>query len=579
MGTPAESGRSHSGPVATAAGQIGESTPLAPFLALTLFLPAAIVVGNFIIGALTPITLGPEDDMMLIDPVWRFVQGQHLGTDFHTPFGFGPFQLAAILWRVLGPHYYVLRASADLFAIVVVLCCCVVATRQLRHSRGLAALFCVTVAFEASGPSIYGWFHDFGMSLFYDRLLMSGLSVLFVQSFANDLSSRRERDYVDHFTAALLLNLLFLVKISGLVLGLAIVVGGRIVRGRYSRRPVDLPLVLLLLAVMMAIDFVIAGTSLSPVIHEYILAAQARMGSYSVRETLWYARRLPVFGIVVLMVLYAVWWPGSGNSRNLWRCFFIIAIFWVCQVALNMSNGSFPALLFLAPAAAVAVVTWTDTSETAVFREHLWSRLHPRRLHELSAREVIPLLILALVLAPEALASLRAVKLDYSISSGSAKPIAVTANKGITFEVLPHDADVAGLALSVNRAIQAIERLGASRERIANLDFMNPFPALFLSPAPTGASVFWDFGYNAPIGYKPDWQEIIGDACIVTEPKHGIYAGIYAAPLIDAARPHLTSAFTLVYEDDLWKIWKLGGGCDGAGGSSPIVGGKESEAR
>src|SRR5579863_1158070 len=114
MGIPAESGRSHSGPVATAAGQIGESTPLAPFLALTLFLPAAIVVGNFIIGALTPITLGPEDDMMLIDPVWRFVQGQHLGTDFHTPFGFGPFQVAAVLWRVLGPHYYGLRASADL---------------------------------------------------------------------------------------------------------------------------------------------------------------------------------------------------------------------------------------------------------------------------------------------------------------------------------------------------------------------------------------------------------------------------------------------------------------------------------
>jgi hypothetical protein len=201
METPAESGPSILVPVAPATRQSGERH-LALFLGLTLFLPAAIVVGNFVIGVLTPITLSPEDDMMFMDPVWRFVQGYHLGTDFHDPFGFGPFQVAAVLWRLLGPHYYVLRTSADLFALVIVLCISIVATRQLRHAPGLAALFCITVAFEASGPSIYGWIRDFGMSLFHDRLLMSGLSVLFVQSFANDLDSRRERNYIDDFIAA-----------------------------------------------------------------------------------------------------------------------------------------------------------------------------------------------------------------------------------------------------------------------------------------------------------------------------------------------------------------------------------------
>ena len=141
---------------APAAQQSGGRMPLAPFLALVLLLPVSIVICNFVIGALTPITHWFDDDMTLIDPVWRLVQGQRLGTDFHDPRGFGLFQVAAMLWRLLGPHYYVLRASADLFAIVIVLCSCVVAIRQLRHAAGLAALFCITVAFVASGPVIYG---------------------------------------------------------------------------------------------------------------------------------------------------------------------------------------------------------------------------------------------------------------------------------------------------------------------------------------------------------------------------------------------------------------------------------------
>jgi hypothetical protein len=559
-----ESGPSLSGAEAPAAQQ--SSGPV-PFLALTLFLPAAIVIVNFVIGALTPITDWLEDDLMLVDPVWRYVQGHHVGTDFHDPFGFGPFQVAAIIWRLFGPHYYVLRASADLFALLIVLCSCVVATRQLRHAPGLAAFFCITVAFEASGPSIYGYLHDFSMALFHDRLLMAAFSVLFVQCFANDLDSRREREYIDLFTAAFLLNILFLVKISGLVLGLAVMIGGRIVRSRSSRSLVDIALVLLFVAVMVTIDFAITGTSFSPVIHDYRLAAQARTGSFSVHDVLYFASLSPILEVLVLMVLYAVSRPGSDSGGNLWRCFFIIAFFWACQAALNISNSS-PALLFLVPAAAVALVTWTDTPETTVFWKHLWNRVNPRRLDEISVREAIPLVLIALVLVPEALSPLIALKLDYSISKGTAKPITVTANKGITFEVLPRETDNTALALSINRAIQAIEDLGAGRDKIANLDFMNPFPALFLSPAPKGVSVFWDFGVNVPIGYKPTWQEIIGDACIVTAPKPGLHAGYSTDPLIAAVQPHLTSEFTVVYQDELWKIWKLRGGCDAMGGSS-----------
>ncbi len=564
---------SFSGPIAPPAQQSGGRTPLALFLALTLLLPVAIVIGNLVIGVLTPITWAPEDDMTFIDRVWRFVQGQHLGTDFHDPFGFGIFQVAAMLWRLLGPHYYVLRVSVDLFALVIVLCSCIVATRQLRHAAGLAVLFCITVAFEASGPSNYGLSRDFGIALTHDRLLMSSLLVLFVQSFAMDLDPSRKHDYIGPFTAAFLLSILFLTKISGLVLGLTIVAAGLIVRGRFSRGIVDISLILLFLAVLVTIDFAITGTSLAPVIQEYRLAAQARAGVFSVHDVLWFASRLPVFGAAALMALYAISQPGREIGGILWRCFFIIAVYWAYQVVLNISNSTIsPSLIYLAPAAAIAIVTWTNSSDPAVFWDRMWSKFHPQRLHEVSVREVMLLLILAPVLVPEALASLRAVKLDYSISSGAARPVAVTANKGITFEILPKSSYFTDFALSANRAVQAIEGLGASRETIVNLDFMNPFPALFLAPSPKGVSIYWDFGNNVPIGYKPVWQEVIGDACIVTEPKNPMSPPAeYSEPLIDAVQSHLASTFVLVYQDELWKIWKRDAGCNATGGASQVI--------
>src|SRR5690348_11915698 len=87
-----------------------DPTRSATFVALCLILPMLIVVGNFAIGARAPITAFFKDDISLIDPVWRLVQGNQLGIDYHDPRGFGFFYLAALLWNWLGPHYYVLRA-------------------------------------------------------------------------------------------------------------------------------------------------------------------------------------------------------------------------------------------------------------------------------------------------------------------------------------------------------------------------------------------------------------------------------------------------------------------------------------
>jgi hypothetical protein len=40
---------------------------------------------------------------------------------------------------------------------------------------------------------------------------------------------------------------------------------------------------------------------------------------------------------------------------------------------------------------------------------------------------------------------------------------------------------------------------------IANLDFTNPFPVLFLAQPPKSIQVWWDFGFNVPRGTMLEW--------------------------------------------------------------------------
>ena len=125
--------------VAPTAPQRSAKIPLVPFLALTLLLPTIMVIGNCVLGGLTPITDGATDDMSMLDAVWRLVQGQYLGTDFHDPRGFGLFQVAghamASAWTALLRPVRVGRFISS-FSLAIVFCGCVVATRQLRHALG-----------------------------------------------------------------------------------------------------------------------------------------------------------------------------------------------------------------------------------------------------------------------------------------------------------------------------------------------------------------------------------------------------------------------------------------------------------
>ncbi len=138
----------------------------------------------------------------------------------------------------------------------------------------------------------------------------------------------------------------------------------------------------------------------------------------------------------------------------------------------------------------------------------------------------------------------------------------------MVFEMLLKDPDDRRELEALTDGVRAIERLGVDREVIANLDFTNPFPALFLSPPPKGGWAYWHFGNDLPQGFKLRGAEVIGDACIVAQPKRPTWGGQFQAPLLAAAQPLLETAFTPIYEDELWKIWRKTGGCAATAGAA-----------
>src|SRR5690242_20633718 len=91
-------------------------------------------------------------------------------------------------------------------------------------------------------------------------MLSPRLGPTFVHSFATWMRGV-ERGHVDHFITAFVLNTILVVKIFGLVGGVAIVVIGLILSGPVRRSSEGMSVILPFLAIIVAIDFILTGNS------------------------------------------------------------------------------------------------------------------------------------------------------------------------------------------------------------------------------------------------------------------------------------------------------------------------------
>lgn len=531
-----------------------------------IVLCAAIVGVNLIVGLLAPTSAFLEDEVLLLDNFWRAAQGQHVGIDYHDPLGFGPALVGAALWHLLGVHYYVFHLTSTIFSFAIVLCGCIVAGRRRAGSDAFGWLFCLTLAFVMSTPTVLGFpATTLGMSEYFNRLILGALAVLFLQTFAAASNAQRGFDVVDVLIAAILLNLLFLIKISGPILGIGIVLAGCLMPGELTRRPARLGVVLLAFAALTVIEFAVSGLQIVPVFREYFLAGQAR-GHQSPFHLAQAFSDASTLGSIALLSLFVASRPSSDAGLSWWRGALVVLCFGVLQVGLFLTNSGTPPAV-AAPAAAMALAGYEARRDRAKDKttptEGWWRRWHPARLATIPARDVIPLLMFGYVLFPQIKGTLAAAVVGVSVALGLQTPIVVTAGSGMAFRTLPFGSahETANYAISLEDGVRALASLGLSHKLIATVDYSNPFPLLFRARSPKGVRTWWDPGFNVPVNVKPTASEVVGDACVAMVPAHPNYLGV--AAFLERARKELPAEFNLVYQDEWWSIYRRRSG-DGA---------------
>jgi hypothetical protein len=354
---------------------------------------------------------------------------------------------------------------------------------------------------------------------------------------------------------AFLLNALFLFKISGFVLGLAVVIAGCLLQDRIAQRIINLGSVLLAVVAIIALEFKVTGLEFIPVVHDYEVAAHAHL-TYSfdrVAKGLFSWPLLLSGGLIGLIALQ----QNKEGSLSLRRAVVVIGSYYVCQFTLNMTNN-WNASMWLAPAALICLVGWVDgTPGKSQADEPKWWR---RIVSSRRIGDAISFLIFFLVLGPQILSSFSGIAVGCLVSLGVREPVVVTAGTGISVRSLVFDHRSEAYEQSLGTAVAAIRSLKLDHEAIANLDFSNPFPVLFLAPPPRGIHVWWDWGNSLPRGAMQEWQDVIGDACVVTVPTNPSIPAV-TVKLMDVVRSRLLDDFKMVYQDDMWKIYRRTENC------------------
>jgi hypothetical protein len=532
-------------------------------LRTTLLVCGAIIIANFAIGNYTPTTVSLNDEISFFDTLWRVVIGQRVGTDYHDPLGFGPYQVGALLWHWLGPHNHIMRLSIALFSLSIALCGCVVARRTLVHRVDLALLFCITLAFQLSAPTVYPDSAQFGIMAFYNRLSASTLAVLFLQTFGDGSSTNIARDRREIVSSvainAFLLDVLFLTKISGFLLGIFIVIAGCAVQNRFIPKFFTLCATIAVFGAMVAVEFIFTGLDFTAVIREYGVAARAR-SAYSVRDVIQSLVNGAFITSIALLLVVGLLQRLSprGLTSGLRTSIIIIGCYAGSQFALNMTNAG-PPTIWLAPAAMVSLAICIDVKATVWRARQSQNRRQNFDLYwlgDVSLREVAPFLVFVLVLFRQVLGSMLGVGFAVSTALGITTPYLITARHGVSLWVYPGGA----YEKSLNDAVNAIASLKLDHEGIANLDFSNPFPALFLSPPPKGSYIAFAWGYYIPYDAVLTWYDVIGDACVVTLPAVPFYPGV-TRRLAEVVQSKLVGDFEVVYQDASWSIYKRSHDC------------------
>ncbi|MCB2048721.1 MAG: hypothetical protein KDE32_10905 [Novosphingobium sp.] len=513
----------------------------------------AVILINFTVSLVCPTSHILEDEIAFYDTIWRTVSGQRLGLDYHNPLGFAPFQVAALLWKAIGPYEHILKLTNTLLVIPVAWLGCRAVRRYTALPPIFALLAAIVIAFELSAPNSFGFGIDptkVGTTGFYNRISIACLVVLFLHAFAgvNGTKALSWPALAREIAAgAMLLLFAFLFKISALAIGIFILFAAILayrnkVQGLLVAAGASVLASLLIWLVTLAF-----GIGLGNLAAEYALAGKAKgvPGVVAIVQALF---KDPLDALNIILVVFGLYILVRYDRRN-WML--LSGVFVVCvgsTFLLNISNEYETIWLYPPAFAIMAAVALRghgrQPEEEGKVRAMPWS----------SGIALVPLTGFLVILANGIFGTGIALASGLSVVSGLRDEYVVTGDRGIRFHTFCQD-EGCDYGRTINEGVALLRKNGLEHEKIATLTHSNPFPVLMLAPPHRGTQVWWNFGFNVPKDAVLTWKDVLGDATVVMVPLTGDYPHV-REKLLSTVQARLDSDFELVFADSEWKIYR-----------------------
>ncbi len=489
-------------------------------LAAILSLPGQTVTTKYV-----------NDLFIFLDGAHRIWSGQVPNVDFHSSLGPLAFYLAAAGYGISGTVSGAMPAGMALIVILLAVLASEIIANRMRQLIGLPlALFLLLIAAVPVNPG--EWIGELSFAMFYNRIGWAALGLLLVM-YLPRRPEEPQRPALDALCAATLSLLMLYTKITYGLMAMAFLAFMLTDR----RQRVWSAMALASIAVSTMVIEIVWQGSLSH-LNDLRLAGMVSgdLPTFRVMAdvVLTNLADIAVFGIVAALLLHL---------RRRVRDFLFVGFCLASGLLIIEQNFQIVGILTLGAAAAV-IAEQLLSSQTAT-RGNSWA-------------QGLPLLLGVLILPPTVSHAISLTMHAGYALSGEGEQMALPRFDGIRLIPIWSEGQYEAFRrynASIADGAAALERLGTPAERLAVLDFVNPFSAGLNLEPPAGDSPWYHWGRTLDRDHFPDPADIFADVVIIMEPKSPIeiYTG---RGMREVYADYLDQHFSEVIETAQWKIYR-----------------------
>ena len=500
-------------------------------LRLTILLIGLVLAATLVLPGATVTTKYVNDLFIFLDGAYRITTGQVPNVHFHTSLGPLAFYLPAFGLGMTGRMASAMPVGMALVVLVLAVISAEVLASRMRKvvALPLALFLLLGVAAPANTGEGVG---DLSFAMFYNRVGWASLGLLLVMYLPRRDSKRR--DLADAICATALVLLMLYLKITYGLAEIAFLVFMLPDRRQWRWAATSLGSTVISVFIIESLW----GGSLSH-LQDLRLASDVSGGVPAIRSLVDVVlRNLPDMAVYAIFI--AVLLLLRRNVRD-------IAFVGFCAAGgVLIIEQNFQTLGIVTLGASAAVIT------ELVFPSRM-PAAHP------ALGRGLPLLLAVLLLPPTATnATNLSIHAFYSFSGkGEEVPLPTFNDIRLVPMWSQNQYDVfRRYNASLEDGARALTSLEGP-ERVAVLDFVNPFSAGMTLPPPAGDSAWYHWGRTLNREHHPEAEEYFADVDLILDPKAPIEAWT-ANGMRDIYSSYILEHFELATETGYWRIYRRG---------------------